>query len=213
MLVVAAVVLLIASLRNLGEPWEQGMRGGAAAAYSDGAVAHTLAYGLGATLGMPTFIVEHDGEIERRVNWHHPPLYWLYLSLSAWLFGHHTGVLRVAHLLLFLPGLLALFALMRRRLGPVVAGVVALSFATCPLVAYFGPMVLQDGAVLGLGLVTLWRFQCHVDAPSKRSWFVTAALFFVLTSLDYTGYWWGMAMFGLALGAESRWRAIAWVLS
>ena len=42
MLVIAVLVLLAASLRNLTRPWEHGMRGVAAASYSDGAVAHTL---------------------------------------------------------------------------------------------------------------------------------------------------------------------------
>ncbi|HZN39739.1 MAG TPA: glycosyltransferase family 39 protein [Planctomycetota bacterium] len=210
----AAVILLTASLRNIGDPWENGQRGGVAARYSDVAVAHTLAYGLGVTRGMPTFVVElDDGTYQRNVNFHHPPYYWLYLSLWGYLFGNTPTVLRVGQLVVFLPGLLALFWLVRGRAGPVAAGLTALLFASAPLVGYYGPMALQDGAVLGCGLVTLWCFQRHLDAPSRGRWLATAAMFFVTASWDYSGYWWGPAMFVLALDQTARWRAVAWVMS
>lgn len=213
-LIAAAAILLIACLRNIGDPWENGMRGSAAARYSDVAVAHTLRYGLGVTLGMPAFVFEaENGDLLRNVNDHHPPGYWLYLAGWAWVFGNTAPVLRAAHLVLFLPGLLGLFLLVRRRAGPIGAGLVSLLFATCPLVAYFGPMVLQDGAVLSGGLLTLWRFQCHLDRPSRRNWLYTAALFFMTVSWDFSGYWWGLAMFVLALGQAGRGRAVLWVMS
>lgn len=214
LLLLAGAVLLAAALRDLTSPWESGMRGRAPAHYTDGAVAHTLHYGLGQTKGMPAMIVEQPaGPPEVRVNWHHPPLYWLYLALAAYLGGHEPWVLRLAHLLLFAPGVLALFALVRARCGEVAAGITALAFACTPLVAYFGPMVLQDGAVLGLGLWTMARFQRLLEHRSWRNWFAVAALFFVACSLDYTGYWWGPAMFVLACGSSPRGRAIALVFS
>ncbi len=213
LLVAAFVILLVAALRNVGDPWEKGLRGGTAATYSHVAVFHTVHYGLGVTLGTPAFIAETDEGLVRNVNWHHPPGYWLYLALWAWPLGNTPPVLRISHLSLFLPGLFALFLFVRRRSGELAAGATSLLFATCPLVAYFGPMVIQDGAVLALGLVTMWCFERHLDAPSRQRWLATAVAFFVTCSLDFTGYWWGPAMFVLAIGRENRWRAVRTVIS
>lgn len=213
LLALAFAILLVAGLRNIAGPWETGMRGQAASTYTEGAVVHHLEHGLAVTQGMPSFIVMVDGQLVRYVNWHHPPAYWLYTTAFAWLFGLHTWVLRLAQLILFLPGLLALFAIVRRKAGPVVAGVAALLFATSPLLAYFGPMVLQDGAVLGVGLVACWSFLGHVQAPARASWWRTAALFFAVASLDFPGYFWGLAMFALALAEPRRGPAMRSALS
>jgi hypothetical protein len=211
--IVAVLILVIAGARDIAAPWENGMRGGAAASYTDGAVAHTLRYGIGVTLGLPTFVVEVDGGLDKRVNWHHPPLYWLLASGAAWLFGHHTWVLRAFQLLLFLPGLFGLFWLLRLRSGALPAGLACVLFASCPLVAYYGPMALQDGAVLAWGLLTIASFQALLERPGLRPWLRTAALFFFVTSLDYPGYWWGLAMFVLAATTAPRWRSVATAIS
>lgn len=208
LLAAAYVILLAATVRNIADPWEGGMRGGNAAAYSHVAVFHTVHYGLGVTLGTPAFIAETDEGLVRNVNWHHPPGYWLWLAAWAWPFGNTPLVLRIAHLVLFLPGALALFLFVRRRCGELAAGATTLSFATCPLVAYFGAMVIQDGAVLAAGLSTMWCFERHVDAPSRKRWLATAAAFFVACSLDFPGYWWGPALFVLAIARENRGRAV-----
>jgi len=213
LLALSCLILLVAGLRDVTKPWENGMRGGCGGGYTDGAVSQTLAYGLGVTLGTPAFITDDDGELIRSVNWHHPPGYWLFISACAWSFGHNPCVFRLTQLALFLPGLFALFALARRWLGTLTAGITTLLFTTSPLVAYFGPMVLQDGAVLSLGLSTVWSFDRHLVAPTARSWLRTAACFFVTSSLDYPGYFWGVAMFALALMVPQRWRAIRSVFS
>ncbi|HEU4420466.1 MAG TPA: glycosyltransferase family 39 protein, partial [Planctomycetota bacterium] len=213
MFALSCLIFLVAGLRDITTPWEGGFRGTCGGGYSDGAVSQTLAYGLGVTLGTPAFITDDDGELIRSVNWHHPPGYWLFLSGCVWLLGHEPCVFRLVQLAIFLPGLLALFAFAKRRVGATVAGITTLLFATNPLVAYFGPMVLQDGAVLSFGLLTMWSFDRHLMAPPARSWWRTAACFFATTSIDYPGYFWGLAMFGLALIAPPRRRAIWSVFS
>lgn len=210
---IALLVLLAASLRDIAAPWEPSLRGGNAAAYSDTAVAHTLHYGLGVTLGTPAFVTETEQGLERNVNWHHPPGYWLWLALPASLFGNTPTVLRAGHLVLFLPSLLALFLLIRRVHGPVAAGCAAVLFATCPLVAYFGPMVVQDGVTLSFGLFTAWLFQRHLDRPSRASWWAVAIAFFATCSVDLDGYWFGPTLFVMALGHHERRRAVLAVVA
>ena len=206
-------IVIAASSRNLTGPWEIGMRGQFGSRYSEGTVANTLEHGLGVTLGIPTMVTSGGSEVTKFINWHHPPLYWLYLTGFAWLLGNETWVLRCAHLLLFLPGFAALYWLVRNRVDPFAAGLVVLLFATSPLVAHFGPMVLQDGAVLSFGLVTMWAFDRYLASRTWRNWWLTALLFFVVTSLDIPGYFWGVAMFALALTETERWRAVRSVLS
>jgi len=213
LLAIAVLVLLGAGLRNITDPWEKGMRGGVASFYSDAVVSHTLRHGLERTLGMPAVIEEDDEGFKRAVNWHHPPGYWLYLTFAAWLIEHEVWVLRAAQLLLFLPGVLALFLLIRRRVDALAAGVVALGFATCPLVAYYGPMVLQDGATLGVGLGAMWAFDRSVALRTWRAWWLAAALFFVTCSIDFPGYFWGLAMFCQAVFVHRSWAAVRTVLS
>jgi len=210
---VACVILLVASLRGIGDPWERSLRGGNGAAYSHSAVGYTLHYGLGVTLGTPAFVVETEQGPERHVNWHHPPGYWLYLALPAALFGATPTTLRAGHLVLFLPALLALFLLIRRVHGEFAAGCAAVLFASCPLVAYFGPMVAQDGVTLSFGLVTAWLFQRHLDEPSRRRWWAVALAFYLTCSVDFPGYWWGLALFVMALGHRERKRAIVAVFA
>jgi 4-amino-4-deoxy-L-arabinose transferase-like glycosyltransferase len=213
LLALSCLIFLVAGLRDVTQPWEKGLRGVGGGGYTDGAVSQTLAYGLGVTLGTPAWITDDDGELIRSVNWHHPPGYWLFMSGCVWLLGHEPCVFRLVQLAIFLPGLLALFAFAKRRLGAPAAGLTTLLFTTNPLVAYFGPMVLHDGAVLSFGLLTLWSFDRHLLAPTARSWWRTAAFFFVTTSIDYPGYFWGLAMFALALIAPQRRRAIWSVFS
>ncbi|MBL8734359.1 MAG: glycosyltransferase family 39 protein [Planctomycetes bacterium] len=214
LLLLAVALLAWLSTRGLDAQWDTNtVRGGLESRFSHVTVGQHVTHGLGKTLGLPAFVTIDQGQVIRGVNCHHPPYYWLYLSAFGALFGNSQLVLRLAHLTLFLPGLLALFALVRRRAGDVAAGFAALLFATAPLVAYYGPMVLQDGAVLGTGLVTLWAFQRFVDAPGLGRWCTTAAAFFLAASWDYSGYWWGPAMFVLAIDQERRWRAMAWVMS
>ncbi len=213
MLLLALALALSAALRNFTGPWECGMRGQFGARYTQGAVANTLEHGLGVTLGMPAIVMTGDGETDTIVNWHHPPLYWLWVTGFAAVLGLEPWVMRLAHLVLFLPGFLALFALVRRRVDPVAAGSVALLFATAPLVAYWGPMVLQDGAVLSIGLTAAWSFDRHVAVPSRGSWWRTAGLYFLVTSLDIQGHFWGPALFVLALVSHARRRALLTVFS
>lgn len=207
LLALAYAIALAAGLRHVDRPWESGMRGEMAAAYTDGAVATTLAHGLAVTKGLPTILVPTDQAPQQFIAWHHPPYYWLYETLAAWLAGHRPLVLRLAHLLLYLPGILALYQLARRRLGPVLAGCACVLFASCPQVAYFGPMVLQDGAVLGLGLVTAAAFGRHLAAPRLGTWVLTAIAYFLVCCLDYPGYFWGPALLFLVPGQPRPWRA------
>ncbi|MBZ0154188.1 MAG: glycosyltransferase family 39 protein [Planctomycetes bacterium] len=212
LLLLATVLLLITSLRNITGPWEHGLRGGVAARYTDVAVAVNLKYGLAVTHGLPGFVIEVDGKLEQNVNHHHPPYYWLYVSFWGWLLGHTPMALRIGQLLLFFPGLFALYLLVRRFASPQAAGWSALLFATAPLIAYYGPMVLQDGAVLGCGLWTLWRYQRLCDAPNVRNWLACAGLFFVSASWDFSGYWWGPAMFVLAFAQRRKLAAVLQVV-
>lgn len=213
LLALAAVVLVIATWRNIDQPWEQGLRGVNGASYSHVAVFHTVHHGLGATLGTPAFVAETDDGLLRTINWHHPPGYWLYLALWAWPFGNSPMVLRIAHLTLFLPALLALYAFLRQRANATAAGFSALLFASCPLVAYYGAMVIQDGAVVAAGLMTMACFERHASNPTRQGWMLTALAFFVTCSLDMAGYWWGPAMFVFALGHERRGVAVRSVVS
>ncbi|MBX3464005.1 MAG: glycosyltransferase family 39 protein [Planctomycetes bacterium] len=208
LLAIAYVILLVACLRNIGDEWEGGARGGNGARYSHIAVQHTVHYGLGATLGTPAFITEVDGKLEREVNWHHPPVYWLYLAAWCWPLGVTPPVMRIATVVLLLPSVLWLFQLLRRRCGELHAGVGSLLYAACPHVAYYGPMVLQDGPALSAGIATALCFQRYLDAPGRGRFWATAAAFFVACSIDFTGYWWGPALLVLGLAHERRRLAI-----
>lgn len=208
LLVAALCVVVSAALHNVTAPWERGMRGIGGAQFSDGAVTHTLRYGLTHTLGMPAFLTEVDGELVREVNWHHPPGYWLYLSGAAWLFGHERWVLRCAHLLLVLPGVVGLWLLVRRAVGATTAGVATLLFVAAPMVGYFMPMVLQDGATLSFGLCTIAAFARHLERRTWGSWMLVAVTFFVACSIDHPGHLWGLAMFALAC-SETRGRRLS----
>ena len=213
LLLLGAALLCIACLRDLNAPWGTGLRGGVPAYYTAGAVSHTLKYGLGVTLGMPAFVSQVDGQLVREVNWHHPPGYWLYLSAWAGLLGEHMWVLRLAHLSLFFPALFALFACVRRAAGPRSAGYAAVLFAATPMVAHYGSMALQDGAVLSFGLVTVASFLRYLDVRTRSAWWATAAAFFLACSIDHNGHFWGIAMFVAALGRRPRWDGVKAVLS
>ncbi len=100
-------------------------------------------------------------------------------------------------MLLFLPGIVMLFLLVRRAIDPLAGAMAALLFATTPMVGYFGPMVVHDGAVLTCGLGTAAAFWHHVARPARQSFWATAALFFVTTQLDFLGHFWGVGLFAL----------------
>ena len=190
-LAIACVILLAACLHGITGPWEAGHRGANGGHYSSGAVIHTLQYGLGTTLGMPAFITESGGELHKEVNWHHPPIYWLYLSGYASIFGHTPFALRVAHLLLFLPGALAFFLFVRRECGPMPGALAFLLLSATPLYAYYGPMVIQDGATLGFGFIGMLLCSRYAARPTRRTMVALCGAFFATCSLDFSGYWWG----------------------
>lgn len=200
MVVVACAVLVAACLHNIASPWESGHRGANGGHYSSGAVTHTLRYGLGVTLGMPAFITESGGELHKDVNWHHPPVYWLYLSGYASVFGQSPFALRVGHLLLFLPGALAFILLIRRECGRRAGALAFLLLSATPLYAYYGPMVIQDGATLSFGFISMLLCSRYVSSPTRRSLAALCGAFFVTCSLDFPGYWWGLVLFLFLMG-------------
>ncbi|MGE3351824.1 MAG: glycosyltransferase family 39 protein [Planctomycetota bacterium] len=212
LLAAALLLALLGALNGIAAPWENGLRGENAAVYEDAFVRSHLRHGFGVTHGAPAFAYTADGVVHCSWHWHHPPLYPLYLTAWAFVFGQHEWVLRLAQLVAFLPGIAALYDLLRRALRPTLAGAAALLFATAPLIGYFGPMVVHDGAVLSLGLCTAAMFWRWVEAPSRGRFAAVAALFFVTTQLDFLGQFWGVALFLMALAAPARARAVRAVL-
>jgi hypothetical protein len=209
----AVALLLFAVVPTIDEHWDSGFRGWLESKYTDVAVVNTLTYGVDVTLGLPSFVIPNDGDPILLVNWHHPPSYWLYIAGFAWLFEPEPWAMRTGHLLLFLPGVLALFLLVRRAAGPIAGGAASLLFASNPLIAYYGAMVMQDGVVVAFGIWTLWAFHRHQQERSRRSWWRTALLFFVITTIDIQGYYWGLAMFTLALLQSEPRRGVLSVFS
>lgn len=195
--------LLAAALNGVSGPWELGWRGQMASKWAEGAVVYYLKYGLDVTGLYPTIVIENGDELKRIVNWHHPATYWLYLAAPASVFGNSPMVLRLAHLVIWIPSVYALRQLVLVRVGAVWANVTALLFATTPIVAYYGPMVVQSGAIYSLGLVSLWRFDCWMRHPGGCNASLALASFFCTCMTDYTGCLWGAAVAILALGLRS----------
>lgn len=213
-----AVALALAAWQcfaDVGAPWGHGFRDFGAGRWSAFWAHNHVDLGLSVTRGIPVEVYSTDpatGVVQPQWNWHHPPLYALYLAACAAVFGQTEAVLRIAHGLLFLLLFPAVHALVRRAGHPVLAGVAALLLATSPYVALFGPMVLQDGAVLAIGLATIACFQSHLERPSRAGFWRVAALLFVACSLDIPGYFVGPALFVLALASERRGDGIRAVL-
>lgn len=72
LLLLATVLLLITSLRNITGPWEHGLRGESRRATPTSPSPSISMDGLAVTHGLPGF-VEVDGKLEQNVNHHHPP--------------------------------------------------------------------------------------------------------------------------------------------
>lgn len=200
---VAVACLLAGGLNGVHGPWELGWRGLMGGQWAEGAIVQYLGYGVDVTGLYPSIVVDNGDEWRRIVNWHHPATYWLYLALPASVFGNSPPVLRLAHLLLWLPAVWALRELVAVRVGAAWADFAALLFATTPVVAYYGPMVVQTGAVYGLGLVSLWRFDTWTRAPGRRNALFAQGSFFVTCLTDFPGCWWGLAVAVLGLGLGS----------
>ena len=206
LLALAILVALVAALRDFTDPWDGGFKGAMTSLYEDVFVRNHLTYGLSATHWSPAFVVYPEGG--GVWHWHHPPLYPLWLTLFAATLGHSEWVLRLAHLLLFLPGIPALYWLVRNVRDARTAGWSSLLFAATPLVGYFGPMVCYDGALMSACIVTAAAFWRHCNEPSRRTWTIAALCFFWTASLDFLGQFCGLGLFAMALLSE-RPRAMA----
>lgn len=206
LLLLAFAVALVAALRDFTDPWDGGFKGAMTALYEDVFVRNHLTYGLSATHWSPAYVIHPEGS--GVWHWHHPPLYPLWLTLFAATLGHSEWVLRLAHLLLFLPGIAALYWLVRDVRDARTAGWACLLFASTPLVGYFGPMVCYDGALMSLCIVNASTFWRHCNAPSRRSWMLAALCFFLTASLDFLGHFCGIGLFAMAL-MSPRPRAMA----
>lgn len=209
--IAACLFTLWSSAQHFTANWRADPRGTMPMQYAAVCVDNQLRHGWAATKGVPVAIAIEDpatGTPTLYYNWHHPPANTHLLAGAAALLGNHEWVLRLAHLALFLPSLLALFLLVRRCRVPYLPGAATVLFATTPLVAFYGPMVMQEGEVLCLGLWTTWSFLRHLSQPGWRSLLLTGALFFTTCSFDNTGYLWGPVLFALALVAPQRWRAM-----
>lgn len=205
LLLLAVAMAAAAGLRGIADPWELGIRG-SPSLYADAFVHGFLTEGFRALHFAPAYVFGTEDGNAILWYWHHPPLYYLYLAGVAELIGHHTWSLRLAQLLLFLPAVPLLYALVRHVACPAAAGVTALLFAAMPLVGYFGPMVLPDGAVLAFGLAASWAFVRHLADP-RHSLVPVLATYFVATQLDFSGHLYGIAFFLLALGSQDQRRA------
>ena len=197
LLAIAILVALAASLRDFFAPWDGGFKGAMTSLYEDVFVRNHLTFGLSATHWSPAFVIYPEGG--GQWHWHHPPVYPLWLTLFAATLGHTEWVLRLAHLVLFLPGIPALYWLVRTVRDARTAGWAALLFSSTPLVGYFGPMVCYDGALMSACIVTAAAFYAHSMAPTRRSWIVAAACFFWTASLDFLGNFCGLGLFAMAL--------------
>lgn len=211
LLVIACLLMSCSAFRHFGATWSADPRGSVPQQYSSVWVENQLQHGWAATKGVPVSIAVAEpslGTTRLFYNWHHPPAHTLWLSAAAAWLGPREWVLRLAHLVLFLPALVALFLLLRPYRVPHLPGVATLLFATTPLVGFFGPMVVQDGEVLSLGLWTVWAFQRDLMVGSLRSWAVVAVLFFCTCSFDIPGYLWGPTLLLVGWLAPAQRRAL-----
>lgn len=172
---------------------------GVAASYTDAFVRAYLHFGILEMRGVPGFLLPGENGMTVLYNWHHPPLYGWYITCAAQLLGHEPWVLRAAHLLLWVPSIGILYGWVRANVGPMEAGAAALLFVGLPMVGYFGPMVLPEGAVTSAGLSTLWLFHRHLQAPRPTRLAAAAVAYFLTCQLDFTGSFWGVGAFVMAV--------------
>lgn len=197
LLALAYAVALLGALADFTAPWDGGFKGAMTALYEDVFVRNHLEHGLAKTHWSPAFFV--DGATgEGNWHWHHPPWYPLWLTLFAKLLGHTEPVLRIAHLLLFLPGIAGLWSLLRTVANARIAGWAALLFAATPLVGYFGPMVCYDGALMAFCVLTVASFEKWSRTATRAGWWRPAAWFFATASIDFLGQFCGLALFVFA---------------
>lgn len=212
LLAVAFALGLAAGLHDVTGPWESGLRG-AGAFYTDSFVEAFLARGICQMHGIPGFLVQGPNGATVLHDWHHPPIYWLYLTLVASVLGNEPAVLRLGHLLLWLPSIGILFVLVRCIAGSLVAGCTSVLHVAVPMTGYFGPMLLPEGAATTAGLATLWLLHRHLERPSLGRLLVTCAAYFVTTQFDFISHLWGIAALILTMDSCWSWRSIKAVLA
>lgn len=209
LLAIGVVSAACGGLVGLTEPWtadpERGLQ---ATVFTADWVHWHLQYGFGVTLGASMMHVSPGDPPIPVVNWHHPPGHTLWLTLFAMWLGNEPWVLKSAHMLLFLPSVVALYRLVGRHSDRWLGGVAAALYGTCPYAVYFGAMVLMDGVTLSLAIVTAWVFQRHLDEPDRVRWWWPGLLFFACGANDIPGYFIGATLFGLALTHRPRWPAM-----
>lgn len=213
LLALALLSTVAAGLHGLNGPWEGGFRGVNGSEYSQTFVRHFLELGPRATHLAPVQQVIPTDPVTLDWNWHHPPLHPLLLWLGALLLGNSEWVLRLVQLLLFLPACWGLHGLVSRFAGPLTAGTAALLFAVAPISGYFGPMVIQDGAVLAFSLLAAAAFVDHLRAPSWRTWLPCAGWYLVTTSFDFHAHFHGISLAVLAFTTDRPWRGVLRALS
>ncbi len=212
LLALAFAVALAAALRDFFAPWDGGFRGAMTALYEDVFVRNHLTHGLSATHWSPAYVVDVENGAGTW-HWHHPPYYPLWLTAFAAVLGHHEWVLRLSHFVLYLPGIAALWWLVREVSNARLAGWAALLFTATPLVGYFGPMVCYDGALMSLSIATVAAFWHWAQTATKRGWWLPATLFFATASIDFLGQFCGLALFALAWFTPHPRRAAIGVLA
>ena len=197
LLALAMLAALIAALVDFTAPWDGGFKGPMTSLYEEVFVRNHLEHGLSATRWSPAFFIDAQTG-KGNWHWHHPPFYPLYLTAFAAVLGLHEWVLRLAHLLVFLPGIPALYWLVRQATNARHAGWAALLFASTPLVAYFGPMVCYDGPMMSGFIVSAALFWRYAHAPSLGAWTLAATAFLLTASLDFLGQFCGLGLFAMA---------------
>ncbi|MFO1077577.1 MAG: glycosyltransferase family 39 protein [Planctomycetota bacterium] len=209
LLALALVLTAAAGIDGITLGWNQDPeRGLGTSAYVAPWVQNHVEHGLGVTLGAPVVHVGTGTPPAVMVNWHHPAFYPLWLAAFAAVLGDQPWVLRLAHLLLFLPSVPALYLLVRRHGNAAAGAAAALLYAACPYTSYFGLMVIQDGITMGLTVITCWLFQRHLDDPAKTRWWWPGLAFFLCGVNDIPGYFIGLSLFLLALLHRDKARAL-----
>ena len=207
---VLLLVLALALAVGLGcyritDPWEDGFRGINGGAYTGNFVNRYLELGLAGTRGCGITIVEplHPPVLQSYVN--HPSTYPLLVLLPCAVLGVSEVVIRGASLLLYLPAVLAVWAIARRFLGAPGAGAAALLFATAPMTAYWGPMANPDPGTMAASLGAIWAFLRYAERPGRGRAVALGALWVLACLMDWTGFFAGVAILLLVpLAADRR---------